>query len=93
MYFKQKKFQIVLHVWNEAEKRNRLGSKMLENLMFLKVNEILELNILTFFLLIRDKRKRNRRFFGLVSFHPTFISPQVHFTPGSFHPTFISPHI
>ena len=40
---------------------------------------------------------------GLVSFHPTFISPHiisphvisphVHFTPGSFHPTFISPHV
>ena len=28
---------------------------------------------------------------GLVSFHPRFISPQVHFTPKSFHPTFISP--
>ena len=27
------------------------------------------------------------------SFHPRFISPQVHFTPRSFHPKFISPHI
>ena len=35
---------------------------------------------------------------GLVSFHPTFISPHIisphiHFTPGSFHPRFISPQI
>ena len=42
-------------------------------------------------------------FSGLVSFHPTFISPHIishhissphiYFTPGSFHPTFISPQI
>ena len=39
--------------------------------------------------------------YGVRSFHPTFISPQVHFiphihihfTPRSFHPTFISHHI
>ena len=30
--------------------------------------------------------------FHPISFHPTFISPHVHFTPHSFHPTFISPH-
>ena len=48
-------------------------------------------------------RQINKREIGLVSFHPTFISPhiisphvispQVHFTPGSFHPRFISPHV
>ena len=51
------------------------------------------------------KRKlcENTGFLGLVSFHPTFISPHIisphvisphiHFTPGSFHPRFISPQI
>ena len=33
---------------------------------------------------------QERRIIGLVSFHPTFISPQIYFTTRSFHPTFIS---
>ena len=37
-----------------------------------------------------EKYTKNAKhdFQGLVSFHPTFISPQIHFTSRSFRPTF-----